>query len=60
MWGQAAGFGFAIKITSGFVSAEQLWKVGGLSEASGGAFHHTGPGGFGMAGGLRAQPAYDI
>lgn len=49
-WGQWAGFGFAIKITSGSVSAERFWKVGGLSEASGGAFPILAPGGIRMAG----------
>lgn len=42
---------FAIKITSGSVSAEWFWKVGGLSEVSGGAFSCPGPGGFGMTSG---------
>lgn len=42
-WGQWAGFGFTIKITSGSVSAEWFWKVGGLSEVSGGAFPCPGP-----------------
>lgn len=50
-WGQRAGFGFIIKITSESVSAEQFWKVGGLSEVSGGAFPCPGPGWFEMASG---------
>lgn len=41
-WGQGAGFGFAIKITSGSVSVEGFWKMGGLSEVSGAAFHSPG------------------
>lgn len=57
-WGQWAGFGFTIKITSGSVSAERFWKVGGLSEVSGGAFPCPGPGEWPVAKGLTQQMTY--